>query len=188
MTINTVVYGGSFSPFHLGHLFTVCYLASTGEFDNIIVIPVAKHAYSKDLIDYHHRFEMCRLGTKNIQNVQVLDVDRTILDNPNYPNTNYSYYTIKYLKELHPDWDINLAVGSDLVKDINKWKLGNELLLECNLRILGRHGFESDGLAIFPDISSTQIRESLKSDHRIAKTFLTKPIYNYIVNNNLYSG
>ena len=184
------IYGGSFDPVHYGHIFTVAYLASLGKFDTVCMIPVGKHAYGKQLTEHFHRYEMCRLGTEWIQKSQVLDIEKQILDLPDHPDVNYTYYTLKRIKELHPDWNLHFVVGADVANQIQDWELGEELLSIAKPYTIGRHGYEHHGIAVLPDISSTEVRGSLKKDanHEIAKTFLPKPVYDYIINNELYQN
>jgi len=178
----------AFSPVHYGHIFTMCYLASLGKFDTVCMIPVGKHAYGKDLEEFHHRYEMCRLGTEWISKTQVLDIEKQILDIPDHPDINFTYHTLKRLKGLHPDWNLHFVVGADVGNQIKNWELGEELLSIATPYIIGRHGYEHENMAVLPDISSTEVRGSFKKDpdHKIAKTFLPKPVYDYIVENNLY--
>lgn len=186
--INVACYGGAFDPLHAGHMFTVCYLASIGKFDNIFVIPVAKHAYNKSLCDFNHRYEMCRLALNWIPKTHVSDIEQILLDDPNHPEVNYTYFTLKKIKALHPDWNLHFVIGADVAPSIPDWKYGKELLSIAEPYILGRHGYENGQLAVLPDISSTQIRDSLKNDpkHVIAKTFLTNQVYEYIIENKLF--
>lgn len=179
----------AFDPIHFGHVFTVCYLASLGKFDNVFVIPVGKHAHGKILSPHHQRYEMCRLATNWIPNAHVSDIENWILDFEDHPPVNYTYFTLKKLKELHPDWNLHFVVGADVAPQIKDWELGEELLTLAKPYTLGRHGYEHENMAVLPDISSTEVRGSFKKDsaHKVAKTFLPKPVYDYIVANKLYN-
>lgn len=180
--------GGSFDPPHVSHVFAACYLAALGRFDSVYVIPVAKHAHDKNLTPHYMRYEMCRLSMEWIPKTHVSDIELQLLDSPGHPPVNYSYHTVKALKKLHPDWNIHFTVGADVASQIPNWYLGKELLEISKPFILGRHGYEHENMAVLPNISSTQIRESFKNDpeHKVAKAYLPKPVYNYILLNNLY--
>ena len=180
--------GGSFDPPHVSHVFAACYLATLGKFDSVYIIPVAKHAHGKELTPHHMRYEMCRLSMEWIPKTHVSDIEKQLLNMPNHPDVNYSYHTIKALKELHPDWNIHFTVGADVASQISSWAFGDELLKISKPFILGRHGYEHENMAVLPNISSTEIRNSFAEDpeHKIAKTYLPNPVYDYIIKNNLY--
>lgn len=189
--INIALYSGSFSPIHFGHIFTVSYLSSLGKFDNVLVAPVCKHPDGKNLIEYHHRYEMCRLGMGWIHNTTISDVEKQVLDLPDYPDVNYTYFTVKRIKEIHPDWNIHLVVGADISNNLKNWTYGEELLKISTPFIVGRQGYKHQDpsiMSVLPDISSTKVRESFINDpdHIVAKTFLPEVVYSYIIDNKLY--
>lgn len=183
------IYGGSFSPPHYGHIFCVGYLATLGKFDKVLVIPVGKHAHGKELIPHHHRYEMCTLGMGHIQNAQVSDIEKILLDLQGHPEVNYTYHTLKKIKDLHPDWNLHFIVGADVGGQISDWYLGKELLSIAQPYVIGRHGYEHEGMAVLPEISSTEVRGSFKKDpdHKVAKEYLPKPVYDYIIKHKLFT-
>ena len=180
---NVALFGGSFDPVHYGHVSIACYLASMGFFDSVQVMPVYKHAYGKDLLLFEHRYEMCRLAMGWIPKTNISDIERQSVDIPGYPEVNYTYHTARRIKEIHPNWNLHVVCGADV--DINSWDLGKELLEIVTPFVLDRAGV-SESRVIFPSISSTEIRESLKDGSDVAKRFLTKPVYDYIKENKLY--
>lgn len=188
--VQVAFYGGSFDPIHYGHVFTVCYLATLGNFDNVLVAPVCAHAHSKSLTDYNKRYEMCRIALNWIPKTHVTDIEKQVLDLPSYPDVNYTYHTIKRLKELHPDWNIQFVIGADVASQIPTWDHGQDLLSIAQPFVLGRHGYEYQEHAVLPNISSTEIRNSFKYDskHSVAKMFIPKPVYEFILDNNLYES
>lgn len=180
--IKAAIYGGSFSPPHLGHSFCVNYLSSL--FDKVMVIPVGKHPYQKCLEQYYHRYNMCCLAFGNVNNVEVSDLEKVLSDADNIENT--TFYTVLKLKQMHPDWDIHFVVGTDIEKEIRtKWYRGDDLLTMASAFVIPRKGYDKKSIA--PDISSTEIRESIFcGDGTIAKQYLTKPVYDYIMKEELY--
>ena len=46
------VFGGSFNPPHVAHLLAAVYALSTAPIDEVLVVPVYRHPFSKSLIDF----------------------------------------------------------------------------------------------------------------------------------------
>ncbi len=183
-----VLFGGSFNPVHMGHVFTACYLAHLGMFDEVLVVPVFKHPYNKSLVEYHHRHEMCRLAMSWIPKVTISDVEKYLSDISEEPN--YTIKTVTYLKKIHPDWDIYFAVGSDNY-NVSEWHGGEELLDLAEPFVIGRAGHpDKNNIAILPQISSTEIRKSLVENRYsgMAMSFLPEGVLEYINKNGLYNG
>jgi nicotinate (nicotinamide) nucleotide adenylyltransferase len=56
------VFGGSFNPIHLGHALLAITAQQTTRVDNVVLVPVYKHAVKKDLLPFEDRVHMCRLA------------------------------------------------------------------------------------------------------------------------------
>lgn len=181
-----IFFGASFNPPHMAHVFAACYL-SQHDFDRIIVAPTCLHPHGKELIPYRHRSEMCHLAMGWIPKVDLSDIEYTLAIDS---TPNYTYKTIKHIKDAHPDWNIHFMLGSDTAEDLKtgKWKHSKELLEIARPFVLSRHGYKDKNPSILPDVSSTTIRQSIKGSIPldIAKTFLPSGVYNYIMENKLY--
>ena len=144
-------------------------------------MPAFKHQFEKKLAPYENRYEMCRMSMGWIPKVHISNVEREL-------GSSITANTIKHLKKLNPSWNMHFVVGSDAAKDINdgKWKDSEELLSISRMFVFGRSGNKHD-VNILPDISSTEIRESIANkNNKMARTFLTNEVFNYITTNNLY--
>ena len=181
-SIEVVLFGGSFNPPHMAHLFGACYLSSIGTFDKVVIMPVYKNQFGKKIAPYADRYEMCRMSMEWIPKVSVSDVEREL-------GSSLTANTIKHLKELHPNWNMHFVVGTDAAKDIEdgKWENSEELLSMAKIFVFGRAGNKHENLNILPDISSTEIRASIASEnHEVASTFLPDGVLDYITTNKLY--
>ena len=56
------VFGGSFSPIHLGHALLAITTQQTMPVDEVVLVPVYKHAVKTDLLPFDDRVNMCRLA------------------------------------------------------------------------------------------------------------------------------
>jgi nicotinate-nucleotide adenylyltransferase len=181
---NIIVFGGSFNPVHIAHVFMACYLLSTHKPEKIIVIPVYKHAFGKQLESFEHRYEMCKIAMGWIPTVSISDIEKEIGE------VSITAKTISLLKESNPNWNIKFVVGSDSADDLNsgKWQNSETLLQIAELLVIHRSNPSSLTKDVLPSISSSEIRASLKGQlpYAIAKTFLPLDVMKYIEEQNLY--
>jgi nicotinate (nicotinamide) nucleotide adenylyltransferase len=56
------VFGGSFNPIHLGHALLAITVQQTTRVDQVVLVPVYKHAVKTDLLPFSDRVNMCRLA------------------------------------------------------------------------------------------------------------------------------
>lgn len=56
------VFGGSFNPIHLGHALLAITVRQTKAVDDVVLVPVYKHAVKRDLLPFEDRVNMCRLA------------------------------------------------------------------------------------------------------------------------------
>jgi len=189
--MNVIIFGGSFNPVHIGHVFISCYILSAYKPERILVVPVYKHAFGKELESFEHRYEMCRMAMDWIPTVAISDIEKEI------GGVSITARTIKHLKESNPNWNIKFVVGSDSADDLKtgRWKDSEALLQMAEPLVIRRspeplltHRSPKKDCEILPPISSTEIRASLKGQlpDKIAKTFLPHDVMKYIEEQNLY--
>ena len=56
------VFGGSFNPVHLGHALLAITTQQTKSVDQVVLVPVYKHAVKQNLLPFHDRVRMCELA------------------------------------------------------------------------------------------------------------------------------
>jgi nicotinate-nucleotide adenylyltransferase len=151
------LFGGSFNPPHVAHVLAATYVLSIGEIDEVRVVPVFSHAFDKALAPFDDRVEMCRLALGWIPHVIVSDVER-YLGTPSR-----TLHTVKHLLGEHPDWQLRLIVGSDVLAQVDQWHAFESIAEVAPPLVLGRAGAgEPNAPAPFlPNISSTELRRAL---------------------------
>lgn len=196
-----VVFGGTFNPIHLGHIEIINKVLELGSFDKVIVMPTAlpPHKISSDLACDADRFEMCKLATEGIEKVEVSDLELL------RGGKSYTYDTLKHLKNTQPEIDISLVCGGDMIVTFKEWYRYEDVLKLADIIAVKRVGIDNDEFkeAVVDliniggvvdvlkgeicDISSTEIKKHIDNKDYLMR-FLPEKVYNYIVNNNLYSG
>jgi nicotinate-nucleotide adenylyltransferase len=181
MTKKIAIFGGSFNPPHVGHLLTCQYvLATRPDLDRVLIMPAYKHPFGKKLADFRHRFEMCEHMSLCIEGLQmqVSDVEEFLGD------TSYTIDTLRYMTEEYPHIQFALIVGSDSVANPDAWKDFDEVQKLAELIVVHRFGWKGGQGPAFLDISSTIIREKLRSGEDI-EGWVPSGVLKYIKENNI---
>ncbi len=185
-------YFGTFNPPHKGHTKTAYEVKKLFGFDEVVFVPAAYPPHKTPEIAPVHRLNMAKL----IENdeIKVSDIEFKL------PRPSYSYRTIKKLRQQGEK--LNFIIGFDAFKHIGEWK--NPEFLKENLRfiVLKRRGecrfeienmknsgydFEIADSIDFIDISSTEIREKIKTGKSV-KGLVDEKVERYIKENGLYGN
>jgi nicotinate-nucleotide adenylyltransferase len=156
--MKVAVYGGSFDPPHVAHRLTAAYVMSVGGFERLLVLPVHEHAFGKKLAPFADRVELCRRCFAGLAGVEVSALESEL------PAPNYTERTLERLLELHPDYELALVLGSDVLAETSGWHDFARVSALAPPFVVTRAGYERPGLgpALLPDVSSTHVRELLK--------------------------
>lgn len=183
------VLGGSFDPPHTGHYWiTHQILEIRKDIEKVILVPVYKHQWKTIIASPKDRLNMLKYFIdKNIE-VSNMEIKRK--------GISYTKDTLLDLKKNYQK--IYWIVGSDILKEYEKWDKKDELLNLATFLVFPRdpylmpqvlpHGFEplSDQSLITSNISSTKIKERLKKGLSI-ENFVPEKVRHYIMDNKLYS-
>jgi nicotinate-nucleotide adenylyltransferase len=153
-------YGGSFDPPHVGHLLSAVYALALG-FERVLVVPVFEHAFGKQMATFEARVAMCHACFRGIEGVEVSELEATL------GRPSYTVRTLERLTAEHPDWELRVLVGSDVLAETHAWHEFDRVQSLAPLFVLPRLGHEVEGLgpAVLPEVSSTEIRGLLTARH-----------------------
>ena len=152
------LFGGSFNPPHVGHVLAATYVLSTAQVDRVLVVPVYEHALRKSLEPFESRLHLARAAFERISGVEVSDVEATL----GAPSRTLN--TVQFLMQEHPDWDLRLMVGSDILGEIHQWHAFEEVRRLAPPLVLARAGdaHADAGACLLPEVSSTEVRTLLE--------------------------
>ncbi|WP_026063433.1 nicotinate (nicotinamide) nucleotide adenylyltransferase [Pedobacter arcticus] len=182
---------GSFNPIHTGHLIIASYLANHTALDKVwlVVSPHNPLKEKKDLIQVYDRLEMAKLATEDAENIMVSDIELKL------PQPSYTIDTLTHLRELYPEHEFTLIMGSDNLKSLKKWKNYELILRDYKIYVYPRPGYENSELASHPyvtitetplmELSSTFIRKSISAEKSV-KYFLPDEVIAFIESKGLY--
>lgn len=192
------LFGGSFNPIHKGHVKLAVSIKEKLSLDKVIFIPSgeAPHKSSEEYADSSDRYEMCRLAVSDYPFFEVSDYEIT------KEGKSYSVYTVRHFKELYPDDELYLMVGSDMLLYFDKWYEYKEILKNVTLAAVSREGTDFEELEeyaeklrkygdiivvnneVFP-VSSTQLRKMIKNNEDTS-CYLDEKVVKYIILKKLY--
>ena len=172
------VLGGTFDPFHNGHLSVAHSVRDSSLVDCVIVVPANDQWQKKAVATAQQRLEMARRGisvdavsgTGDSMNhaLSVSDVD-ILRGGPTY-----TIETLDDLSQLHPDADFRFIVGVDAAAGLPSWHRSDELRDRASFIVVTRpgtsppqlnvQGYDLNLLQIQPvDVSSSMCREAIRN-------------------------
>lgn len=153
------VYGGSFDPPHIGHTLVAAYVLSAHAVDRVLVMPTARHPFSKNLASFEDRVAMCKIAMRDLPRVEVSTLENE-LEGPSL-----TLHTLEALTLRCPHARLRLVLGSDLLPETSSWHAFDRICAVAPLIVVKRSGFphpQATGLAL-PEISSTDAQKLLRS-------------------------
>ncbi len=134
----TAFYGGSFDPFHNGHLTIARELIGLFELDEFIFVPAfhAPHKKDKKPTSAFHRFAILCLATNDEAKIRVSKIE---LEAPEKP---YTFETLTKLKNELIDAEIFFVMGADSWEEITTWREWETVLTLTNVIVVTRPGYE----------------------------------------------
>lgn len=196
------VFGGSFDPFHWGHLRPVRAARRLLALDRVIFLPTASppHKPGRQTAPAWSRFVMTELALLDEPAMQVSPLELT----PGRPA-----YTVESLERLageHPGAELWLLVGADNFAQLPTWKRWRDLTRLARLAVLvrpgGRRGArrewppevrrlaESERVVFVPNrpvpVSSTELRRLLAAGEEPPPRAMPRRVLNYIRKYSLY--
>ena len=194
------IYGGTFNPPHIGHLQAAQRAREVLKLDRLILIPdrIAPHkVIPSGSPTPEQRLEMLRIAAANCPGLEVSDVELK------REGPSYSYQTVLQMKEMYPESQLVLLMGTDMFLSFHTWRNPQIILEQAALGVFyrGEKGeiaaieakkaeMEQQGHTVYlvenevVNISSTQMRRLLA--FRCAGEFLPEGVLDYIREHRLY--
>ncbi len=129
------IYGGTFSPPHLGHVNAARAFLDEAELDELLIMPtfIPPHKSGADIIDPEARLEMARIAFGGIPSVKVSDYEI------NKGGKSYTYLTLtEFSKKAEK---LIFLVGTDMFLTLDEWKRPEEIFALATVALVRR---ESD--------------------------------------------
>lgn len=195
----TGVFGGTFNPPHKGHLKLAEQFFDMLALDRMLVIPacIPPHKQAPELASGGDRMALCReLFCGDQFEISDLELVRG--------GRSYTSDTLRILKDLYPEDELYLIMGSDMLVTLHAWHEPEEILRRCRICAATRGDLHQAQLTAyvkkhFPDledrfiirgiepvvISSTQLRSRIAAGSDVHE-YLTDGEIAYIAEKGLY--
>ncbi len=151
--MHIALFGGSFDPPHLGHVWCATWARLVGRVDEVWILPVAKHPYAKPLQAWDRRWRLVQAAFADLPFIRLRDDEQR-------NSQGYTFDLIEALGRAHPGHRWSLVGGTDTARDLPNWHRGGELVHLVGIIPVPRRGFD-DHPAALPAISSSSIRSLL---------------------------
>jgi nicotinate-nucleotide adenylyltransferase len=102
----------------------------------MVVTPQNPLKKNTTLLNEYQRLELVRLSIEGENNIKVTDIEF------NLPKPSYTINTLTYLNEKYPQHTFCLIMGSDSLRNIDKWKNGSYIINNYKIYVYERPGFE----------------------------------------------
>lgn len=193
------IYGGTFSPVHVGHVLGAKYALNALKLDRLLMIPTNTSPHKEQLQGTptpRQRLAMLQMALTGEERIIASDLELI------RGGVSYTYKTLTDLRQQYPMDEFFLIMGDDMFCSIDTWKEPQIIYQEATLAVLCRGGsreqVRAKALCLkeqnvrvellenpVTEISSTQVRRLLA--FRCADSFLPEGVADYIRENGLYS-
>ena len=186
------LYLGSFNPFHNGHLKVVKTALKDFGMDKVVIVPTMQNPWKEEkVLDIDKRIEViiksicdymfvkgdpdfdyentdlkfCKWFLETLSNIRVSEIEKELI--PPY----YSYATLHALKNKYCNDEVFVLCGEDTMKDIPNWMNGGQIIKDYNFLTVDRPK---------NDISSTAIREMLRTRNKMDAYYSDEKLAKYV--------
>jgi nicotinate-nucleotide adenylyltransferase len=184
--MNIGICGGTFDPFHNGHLAPVLAARELMEWERMIYVPAYRQPFKLDqkTSSGYHRFAMAVLATESMDAIFISpqELERA--------SVSYTVETLEMLRSEHPLDTLDWIIGDDNLQKLGEWKQIERIFDLANFVVLARRARREDvpgqfrarvtapmkrgrhGSVVFADnatipISSTEVRKRVRDGQSI---------------------
>ena len=128
--------GGTFDPFHRGHLDPILAVREELQWDRVLYIPAFVQPFKQDreTASPFHRFAMTALALADHDNLYAdpRELERGAVS--------YTVDTLQELRDEHPDDTLDWIIGDDNLAKLGEWKSLDTIFTLANFTVLTRGG------------------------------------------------
>lgn len=126
--------GGTFDPFHRGHLDPILSARGAMQWDRVYYIPAYRQPFKldRDSASAYHRFAMAAIATFEREAMFVLDLELQ------RGEVSYTVDTLEELRAQHAEATLDWIIGDDNLAQLLQWKSIDRIFELANFCVLTR--------------------------------------------------
>ena len=175
------LYLGSFNPFHKGHLDVIRTALNDFKMNGVIIVPTMQNPWKKEkVLDIDKRIEIIKksllISKKDTsfpglyqfyypKGIGISSIEKELI--PPY----YSYATLHALKTKYCNDEVFVLCGEDTMNSIPDWMHGGKIIEDYDFLVVDRPANA---------ISSTQVREILRTRNKMDAYYSDEKLANYV--------
>ncbi|MGL6022010.1 MAG: nicotinate (nicotinamide) nucleotide adenylyltransferase [Chitinophagaceae bacterium] len=195
--IPKLLFFGSFNPIHIGHITMAEFSSKQLNISETLFVLSPQNPFKtkENLLSFDSRFDLLKEAKKDYPFINPCNIEK------NLPQPNYTYQTIKKIKEKHSDFKLFFLIGSDNWNTFHLWKKYEQILQKTTIVIYPREqSFKNNpflkdfehNIVFLKDaplfnISSSFVRKTIK-ENKVIHNLLSKKTYEKIKQLNLYKN
>jgi nicotinate-nucleotide adenylyltransferase len=182
------MFGGSFDPVHVGHLFVAEETRINLGYDQVVFVPAYQPPHKKGapVASATARVAMLELALNGRRDFIIEDWEIE------QRGVSYTIDTVRHLYETRPvDGRLGLIIGDDLVDTFYSWKDAETLEELVDIIVATREGQNGNGLRYRTidnsplPVSSSEVRERVRAG-KAFRYLVPESVYGYIQSHALY--
>ena len=182
------MFGGSFDPVHVGHLFVAEETRINLGYDQVVFVPAYQPPHKEDApaASAAARVEMLELALGGRRDFFIEDWEIR------QRGISYTIDTVRHLYATQPVEDrLGLIIGDDLLEGFYSWKDAETLEELVDIIVATRKGEHGNGLSYRTidnsplPLSSSEVRERVRAG-KAFRYLVPESVYGYIRSNALY--
>ena len=200
--MNIGICGGTFDPFHRGHLDPILAVRGELQWDRVLYIPAFVQPFKQDreTASGYHRYAMTVIATMSFDDLVAssMELERGAVS--------YTVDTLRQLRGEDPDATFDWIIGDDNLPKLGEWRSLDEIFELANFvvltrgsqevpaalrdRVAGMRARPDHGAIVFAEnatvpVSSTEIRRRIRAGEPIGD-LVPPPVSHYIHQYDLY--
>ena len=126
--------GGTFDPFHRGHLDPILHVRDEMQWERVLYIPARMQPFkqNRETASPYHRFTMTAMATlgEPMLHVSSMELERD--------RVSYTVDTLEELRAQHPDDTLDWIIGDDNLAQLLEWRSIDRIFELANFAVLAR--------------------------------------------------
>ena len=189
------IFGGTFDPFHMGHLVVAQDVVEVLELDRMIFVPagVPPHKDAGGVSPASLRWSMVVAGVEDDSRFLASDLELR------RPGPSYTVDTLREFRRQGVGEELFFLMGSDQLAEFHRWREPEEVGRLARLVVMAREGDDPDlttpGVQVEPlvvpvtriDLSATRVRNRVREGRSI-RYLVPDPVRRIILDERLYTG